>query len=149
MKTVIKREFIVNAALDDAFAHLAQVEKWPSWAKHIQRVELEPTGPVTATTQGALYLTNGIKTHFQMINFDPPQSWEWVGKFLWLTIAYDHRLMAASDSTTQIAFIVKVEGIGVSTIGRLFAAVYKANLNRAIPNLIAEYDALARTGSNK
>jgi hypothetical protein len=143
VKTLIKREFIVNATVDAAFGHLAQVEQWPSWAKHIRRVALEPSGPVTAATQGTLYLTNGIKTQFHMTSFDPPRSWEWVGKFLWMAIAYDHRFMAVSDSQTQIGFIVKGEGAGLSTAGRLFAAAYNANLNRAIPNLIAEYDSLA------
>lgn len=144
MKTLIKREFIVNAAVDAAFDHLAQVEKWPSWAKHIRRVELKPPGPVTAVSQGTLYLTNGVKTQFQMTRFDPPHAWEWVGKFLWTTIAYDHRFTAVSDNQTQISFIVNAEGFGISTIGRIFAAAYNANLDRAIPNLIAEYAELAR-----
>lgn len=149
MKTLIKREFIVNATMTATFDHLAQVEKWPSWAKHIRRVELDPPGPVTAVTQGTLYLTNGVKTQFQLTRFDPPHAWEWLGKFLWMTIAYDHRFTAVSHSQTQISFIVKAEGFGLSTIGRLFAAAYNANLNRAIPNLIAEYDALARARSNQ
>lgn len=148
MTTLINREFFVHAAGDTAFDHLAQVEKWPSWARHIRRVVLEPPGPVTAVTQGTLYLTNGIKTQFQMASFEPPHAWEWVGKFLWMTIAYDHRFTAVSDSQTKISFIVKGEGFGLSTIGRLFAAAYNANLDQAIANLIAEFDALARTKGN-
>ncbi len=148
MKTLINREFIVNAAIETAFDHLAQVEKWPSWAKHIRRADLNPPGPVNANTQGTLYLTNGVKTQFQMTRFDPPHTWEWVGKFLWMTISYDHRFTAVSDSQTKISFIVKGEGFGLSTIGRLFATAYNANLNRAIPNLITEYDVLARARSN-
>ncbi|MCB0032395.1 MAG: SRPBCC family protein [Anaerolineales bacterium] len=148
MRTLIKREFIVSAPVEAAFDHLAQVERWPSWAKHIRRVELNPPGRVTAVTQGTLHLTNGIKTQFQMTHFDPPRSWEWEGKFLWLTVGYDHRFTAVADSQTRISFIVKGEGLGLSSIGRLFAAAYNANLNRAIPNLIAEYGVLASTRSN-
>lgn len=69
----------------------------------------------------------------------PPHSWEWVGKFLWLAVAYDHRFTAVADNQTQISFIVKGEGFGLSTISRLFAAAYNANLNRAIPHLVAEF----------
>lgn len=72
MKTLINRKFIVNATLNTAFDHLAQVEKWPSWARHIRRVELNPPDSVTAVTQGTLTLTNGVKTQFQMTHFDPP-----------------------------------------------------------------------------
>lgn len=84
-----------------------------------------------------------------MTRFDPPHTWEWVGKFLWMTISYDHRFTAVSDSQTKISFIVKGEGVGLSTIGRLFAATYNANLNSAIPNLIAEYNAVAKMRRNK
>lgn len=41
MNTLINREFIVNATADAAFGHLAQVEKWPSWAKHIPNLIAE------------------------------------------------------------------------------------------------------------
>ena len=74
-----------------------------------------------------------------MTKFKPPHAWEWVGKFLWLAIAYDHRFTAVSGQQTKISFIVSAEGFGLSTIGRIFAAVYNANLDRAIPNLIPEF----------
>lgn len=45
---------------------------------------------------------------------------------------------AVSDSQTQISFIVRAEGVGISPIGHIFAVAYNANLDCAIPNLIAE-----------
>jgi hypothetical protein len=143
LKTVINRQFIVNGSLSSAFDHISKVEAWPSWAKHIRRVELQPTGPVTAETQATLHLTNGLKTYMQMTGFDPPHSWEWTGKFLWLTISYDHRFQAVSEQQTQINFMVSAEGLGTNTIGRLFAAAYNGNLDTPIPNLIAEFDGVA------
>jgi len=38
MILLIHREFIVNARLEVAWQHLARVERWPSWAKHIKHL---------------------------------------------------------------------------------------------------------------
>jgi len=46
--------------------HLAQVERWPSWAKHIKRVELVPKGELTTALKGLFRLANGIRPAFQM-----------------------------------------------------------------------------------
>jgi hypothetical protein len=140
---MINRQFMVNVPLELAFEHISQVEAWPSWAKYIRRVELQPTGPVTAETQGTLNLTNGLKTQVHMTGFDPPHNWEWTGKFLWLTINYDHHFQVLSDHQTQVCFIVSAEGLGTTTVSRLFATAYNANLDTDIPNLIAEFDGLA------
>ena len=61
MLRLVHREFVVDAPLDQAWDHLAQVEAWVSWAKHIRRVELVPQGDVTAETTGTLYLSNWVE----------------------------------------------------------------------------------------
>ncbi len=48
MVTLIYREFAVDIPLRQAWQHLARVEQWPSWAKHIKRVEMQPAGELGA-----------------------------------------------------------------------------------------------------
>ncbi len=90
MMRLIEREFTVDVSVQAAWSHLAEVEKWPSWAAHIRRADLDPPGPLTAATKGAFRLSNGVRSTFEMTEFDPPKSWKWKGPFLWLTVYYDH-----------------------------------------------------------
>jgi hypothetical protein len=43
-----------------------------------------------------------------------------------------------------MTWIISVEGFGAFICGKLFAVVHNQNLNRAMPNLIAEMKALSR-----
>ena len=85
-----------------------------------------------------------MKAVFQMTEFNLHRNWKWVGTFLWMIVEYDHRFEAIDQRQTKIIFVVNGKGFGVSTLGRLFALIYNRNLNAAIPNLIAELDALNR-----
>ena len=61
--------------------------------------------------------------------------------FLWLTVHYDHRFARRAPNETEIAFVVDAGGVGAAVFGRVFAAVYRLNLKRAIPLLIRELEA--------
>lgn len=142
MPTLINRAFVVDVPLETAWHHLARVEAWPSWAKHIKAVELTPAGEVIPQSKGALHLRNGLTTTFQMQEFRPCEHWKCVGLLLWLTIYYDHPFTALTSQRTQLTFLVTVEGWGTPLFGRLFAAIYNRNLNIAIPRLITELHTL-------
>ncbi len=142
MPTLINRAFVVDVPLETAWHHLARVEAWPSWAKHIKAVELTPAGEVIPQSKGVLHLRNGLTTPFQMQEFRPFEHWKWVGQLLWLTIYYDHTFTALTSQRTQLTFLVAVEGWGVPLFGSLFAAIYNLNLNTAIPRLITELNTL-------
>ena len=144
MITLIRREFTVRAPLEAAWQHLEQVERWPSWAKHIKRVELKPKGALTLESEGLFHLTNGVKSTFVMTEINASRNWKWSGPFLWLTIDYDHQFEAADDQHTKLIWIVDVEGFGASLLGRLFAAIYNKNLDRGVPLLVAEIEGLTR-----
>ena len=55
--------------------------------------------------------------------------------------AADREQEEAGPGRTRLTWTVEVEGFGVATIGRLFAAIYKRNLDAAIPALVAEMNA--------
>ena len=81
-----------------------------------------------------------MKSAFRMTEFNPPRNWKWVGPFLWATVHYDHQFEALDAEHTRLIFIVEATGFGVSVLGRLFARIYRRNLEKAIPLLIAEME---------
>jgi hypothetical protein len=142
MKRLVDRTFTVACPRDAAWNHLAAVENWPTWAKHIRSVERTPAGGLTRDTQGLIRLSNGFKSTFAMTELDPPRHWKWVGPFLGAQIHYDHVFDAVADRETRIRFTLDAAGWTVPLVGRLFGAIYRRNLERAIPLLVAELNAL-------
>jgi hypothetical protein len=138
---LVVREFNVDVSVDQAWAHLARVERWPSWAKHIKRVTLEPRGPLTGTSAGAFRLAGGARSTFRMEIYEPPGRWQWVGRFLTIQVHYDHRFESVDSEHTRLIWTVAAEGPGSATLGRLFGAIYARNLDKAIPNFQAELGA--------
>jgi Polyketide cyclase / dehydrase and lipid transport len=138
MITLLRREFTVNVSQEEAWRHLARVDQWPSWAKHIKQVEVRPAGGLGPASTGVFRLSNGVKSAFTMAEFYPPRNWKWVGRFLWLTIYYDHLFEEADSQTTRLTWVLDGEGFGVSTLGKLFAKIYNRNLDKAIPALVEE-----------
>jgi uncharacterized membrane protein len=55
MIELLRREFTVQLPLEKAWQHLARLEQWPSWARHIRQVKAEPPGELAATPKGSLH----------------------------------------------------------------------------------------------
>jgi carbon monoxide dehydrogenase subunit G len=136
MIRLIERRFEVAAPAADAWRFLARVEEWPRWAAHIARVEMSPPGEAQPQSSGTIHLRNGIRSTFRMTEFNSGKNWKWAGKFLWLTVHYDHRFEAIDARTTRLTWIVDAEGFGAAALGRIFALVYSRNLDKAIPALV-------------
>jgi hypothetical protein len=79
-----------------------------------------------------------MKSEFVVVEFNPGSSWKWVGPFLWLTVHYDHRFEQVAAGRTRLTWVVGAEGLGVRTLGRLFAMIYRRSMDRSIPHLVAE-----------
>ena len=135
VRELVRREFTVDLPLQQAWDHLAVVESWPSWAKHIKRVTLEPTGALIATSSGAFRLAGGARSTFRMEVYEPPTRWQWVGRFLTADVHYDHRFEAIDAMHTRLLWTVEAEGPGSASLGRVFGAIYARNLDKAIPRL--------------
>ena len=145
MVTLIDREFTINVSLERAWQHLARVSQWPTWARHIKHIEVQPQGELGPQSSGVIHLANGLKSTFRMTEFNPYRNWKWAGPFLWLSVHYDHQFREIGLEKTEVAFVVDGEGLGVGLFGRLFAAIYARNLDRAIPTLIHELEGVLRT----
>lgn len=140
MRELLRRQFVVRVPLAEAWARLARVEEWPSWAVHIRQISLTPAGPLGEDSSGVIHLKNGMRTAFRMSEFDPPRSWAWAGKFLSLVIHYDHRFEPVGAASTRMIWIVRAEGPLTGLLGPLFAWIYGRNLDRAIPRLVHEWE---------
>ena len=138
MITLLRREFTVDMPLEISWQHLARVERWPSWAKHIKQIDVQPPGELGPKSAGLIRLSNGVKSTFTMTEFNPGRNWKWVGSFLWLTVHYDHRFEQVNPQRTKLIWIIEGEGFGVSIFGKLFAKIYDKNLATAIPALVVE-----------
>jgi hypothetical protein len=90
MKRLIDESFEVAVPLTAAWDHLAQIEGWPSWAKHIKSVIRNPAGPLSADTEGTINLSIGVATTFKMTEFEPMRHWKWRGGLLGAQLDYDH-----------------------------------------------------------
>lgn len=140
MLRLLERHFTVTRSIETAWGHLENVEQWPSWARHIHRIDLRPRGPLTVDSEGTIHLSNGIRSTFRMEQLVPGKSWKWAGPFLWLTVHYDHQFASTSANETEVRFVLDGEGFGVGFFGRIFAAIYARNLDRAIPHLVRELE---------
>src|SRR5262249_28605064 len=136
MLTLLRREFTVELPLEQAWQHLSRIEQWPSWARHIKQVELQPPGEFGLGSTGRMILPNGLKAAWRVTEFSPYRNWKWVGGFLWLTLHYDHLFEELNPARTRITFVVEANGFGESVIGRLFAKVYRKDMDRAIGLLV-------------
>ena len=129
---------MVKTSLQRAWAHLERVEQWPTWAPHIRRIELRPPGSLTLESEGTIQLNNGIRSTFRMEELTPGRNWKWAGPFLWMTVHYDHQFNKAGPQELEIRFVLDGEGLGAGVFGRVFAAIYARNLDRATPRLVRE-----------
>lgn len=101
---------------------------------------MRPPGPLGPNSEGAIHLTNGISSTFRVEELNARHNWAWVGPFLWLSVRYDHQFQEIGSAETEVAFVLDGEGLGVGLFGRVFAAIYARNLDRAIPGLIEELE---------
>jgi hypothetical protein len=141
MATLVDREFTANVALEKAWDHLTQLDRWPNWARHIKRISIVPPGELGPHSSGYIHLVNGMKSTFRMTEFNPYRNWKWVGPFLWLTINYDHRFEFL-NGRTKVRFILEATGFGVGSLGRLFAMIYRRHLEKAILLLVNELESV-------
>ena len=140
MVLLLERRFKVKVPLEQAWAHLQKVEQWPTWARHISSIELRPPGPLVSNSEGLIRLTSGMSSTFRMEQLNVGTNWKWAGPFLWIKVHYDHQFNRIGLEESEIGFVLEGEGFAVSVFGRLFAAIYARNLDRAIPRLIAELE---------
>ena len=135
MKRLLERTFVVEAAAERAWAELLGAERWPRWAQHLRSVQVTPPGPVRPGSSATLKLTNHTTATVRVTEFQDGRRFRWEGSFLWLGLGYDHVIRTDNTGRVHITFTVDGAGIGVDTIGRLFASVYARQLDRAIPRL--------------
>ena len=137
MKRLLERTFPVEAAAERAWAELVAAEQWPRWAHHLRSVQVTPPGPVGPASSATLKLNNHTRATVRVTEFEEERRFRWEGSFLWIDLGYDHVVTTDDSGRVTITFTVEGAGVGVNTIGPLFAGIYARQLDRAIPRLQA------------
>jgi hypothetical protein len=143
---MLERTITVDATAAEAWDHLAEPARWPSWARHLRRVEVTPPEPVEVGTKGVVHLRNGTRARQVVTVVDPGHHWRWDGRFLWMALHYDHVFDPAPGGGCRITFSVDAGGPAIGTLGRLFARAYGRQLDRSLPHLVAELNAPSPLG---
>lgn len=78
-----------------------------------------------------------------MIEFDPTRHWKWAGSFLGSQILYDHIFSQTEPGQTSVRFTVDVDGGPGALLRGIFGRIYRKNLERAVPLLVQEIEAIA------
>jgi hypothetical protein len=133
---LLRRDFMVDAPIDEAWRTFADVASWPTWAPHIRRVVVSPPGAVGPESSGTLYFRPVGRSQFRVSSFAEGTGWEWVGRVLGLTIRYDHRFVSVG-ARTRLTWTVAEEGDRRSVVGGLYSSFYGRLVDRAIPRLQA------------
>jgi hypothetical protein len=137
MKRLLERTFPVEAAAERTWAELIAAEQWPRWAPHLRSVQVTPPGPVGPGSSATLRLKNRTRASVRVTEFEDGRRFRWEGSFLWMDLGYDHVVTTDDTGRVSITFTVEGGGVGVNTIGSLFASIYARQLDRAIPRLQA------------
>jgi hypothetical protein len=136
--TAFRKEFIVSVPRDTAWAHFNRVTEWPTWASHVQAVELVPAGELGPATVGTVHLKNGESTVFRMTAFEPRDHWQWSTTMLWFTLDYDHLFERVSDLETRIVLHMKVKGFGKNALAFVVGRMAGPDLDASSPTLIRQ-----------
>src|SRR4029453_4148016 len=137
MGPLLERTFDVEAPAERAWAELVAAEEWPRWARHLASVQVTPPGPGGPASSATLRLTNRTTASMRVTDSQDGGRFGWGGAVLGRGLGYAHLVTPDEAGRVQITFTVEGAGVGVTTIGRLFAGVYARNLDRAIPRLQA------------
>lgn len=141
-RQVSVRSFAVEAPVNIVWDHLIKIERWPSWAPHIKRVQLSPPGALTERSRGILHQRWGMTTTFAVTELRYLRHWTWRGRVMGIEVEHTHRFEATSEHRTQLIFTVGCRGSGAALTVKLFTALHGHHLDRAIPLLIAEINGL-------
>jgi carbon monoxide dehydrogenase subunit G len=137
MIEAVHRTFRVEVSPAEAWARLAQIERWPEWAPHITAATVSPAGALGPASTGALRIRGLGRTAFRMTVWEPGRRWTWVGAMPGATVTYEHGFAPAGEAATTLDWVVSLDGPLAFVIRPLFARIYGRNLDRAIPRLKA------------
>lgn len=143
MREVLREEVTVDRPDTVAWDHLAALEKWPTWAGHIRRMDPSPPGNLTDSTSVVLHMSNGVRTTMTVTEYEPPRRWVWEGRSFGTLIRFEHRFEPLEDGRTRIWFLAWMGGPLATPGGWWFGRMMRRYFKSAFPKLKAEIEARA------
>ena len=130
----VDRLVAVDASLTDTWQTLIDAEKWPEWAPHIRKIDVNPPGKIDANSSATIRFTSGRPMHVAVTEFRAGRFFRWTGRFLGSTVSYDYVATAAGQGS-EILFIMEVTGPTARLVSAWLGRTYSRQLDDAIPRL--------------
>ena len=140
MREVLREAVTVDRSAAVAWNHLAQLERWPTWGRHIRRMTPSPSGALTESTSVILQMRNGAKTTMVVTEFEPPRRWVWEGRSFETLTRFEHQFEPVDGGGTRIWFLAWMSGPIAGPMGWIYGRMMKRNLARGFPKLKAEIE---------
>jgi len=140
MREVVREEVTVDRPDVVAWNHLAALERWPTWASHIRRMDPTPPGVLTASTRVVLHMRAGPRATMTVTEYEPPKRWVWEGRSFMTLTRFEHRFEPLEDGRTRIWFLAWMSGPFARPGGWWFGRMMHRSLSRALPKLKAEIE---------
>jgi len=140
MREVLREQVTVDRPDTVAWNHLAELERWPTWAGHIRSMDPSPPGTLTGSTTIVLHMRIGAKTTMKVTEFEPPRRWVWEGRSFGTLIRFEHRFEPLGDGRTRIWFLAWMSGPFARPGGWWFGRMMRRYLSVGFPKLKAEIE---------
>ena len=141
VREVVREQVVVDRPATEAWDHLSQLERWPSWAGHIKSMKPTPPGTLTAETKVDLQMRAGPRNTMVVTEYDPPRGWVWEGRSMGVTTRFEHRFEELEAGQTRIWFLAWVSEPLAGPGGWMFGRMMRRALGVALPKLKAEIEA--------
>ena len=121
---IATREALVDAPIDEVWAVLTDLAKWPQWNESVTGMEVH--GPLAAGTEFR-WVAGGMKIRSRIEEVEAPNRIVWSGTTMAIRAVHIWEL-APADSMTRVRTEESFQGL----IVRLFARRMRRELDRAL-----------------
>ena len=113
----------IAAAVEDVWAVLVDVERWPRWTASMSEVTMLDSGPLAVGTRVRIKQPKLPPAVWQVTELEPRRGFAWKSPAPGATTIADHRLTPTSDDKTAVTLSVTRTGALAGLLDFLFRGV--------------------------
>lgn len=121
------RSVYIDAAPEEVWAVLADVERWPEWAGSMRNLEREDEGEFGLGSRARLEITGVPSSIWQVTEFTPGRSFTWESKARGVASLADHRI-DPDGGGTKLTLRTESSGLMATIFAPLIRRVARRNL---------------------
>lgn len=107
---MVERTVDIAATLDDVWAVLVDVERWPEWAASMVAVTRLDAGPFRLGSRVRVRQPRVPPARWAVTGFDPKRSFTWTATAPGLTTAADHELAPTGNGRVRVTLRLRRSG---------------------------------------